>query len=318
MTANTTVSKRDLFPHGRRNPLILAFVLQAGGTAKTTSTVMLGTSLALRGYTVRIFDMDAQCNASEILCRGPQDLTEDQKTIWHLIQGETTLDEVTVPARMWNGEKPADWKPHVDGEYEEFAEIPNLSIVPGDEEMKNCETLMAQEPDSFSWFWELIGLYRSGELVADENEVWLLDLPANFGRITVSILYAMDEDDEVIPPVLVTGKEATALDKVINHELPFIVQKYKNRAASARPRVHHVLLCATPTSSHNSYEYRKTVEMIEAKYPDLLLPKIHFSTVVAGQYRRRCPVRITDPNSRPSKDYESVADALGFPDLEPA
>lgn len=306
---------RDLRPNGRLHPLIIAFLLQSGGTAKTTSTVMLATAIALRGYIVRVFDMDAQCNASEILNRGPEDLAEGQPTIWNLIKAEVGLDEVTVTGRMWNGEKPDDWDP--DEEWAEYSEIPNLFIIPGDSEMKNCETLMANEPDTFQWFWELIGRYRDGDLVAHDNEIWMFDLPANFGRITVSILFGMDENDEVLPPVLVTGKEEGALDKMHLEELPLVVEKYKKRAAPARPRIQHVLLCATPTPSHTGAEFQRTVEAIEEKYAGKVLPHVRFSTVITSQYRRRCPVRITDPTSRPSKDYDAVADALGFPDLIP-
>lgn len=316
MNAKLPAPKRELPPRGRKHPLIIAHLLQSGGTAKTTSTVMNGATIALRGYRVRVFDLDAQCNASETLCCGPDILTPDQPTIWNLIKGEAELDEVTVPARYWNGPQPAGWDSDVDGEWEEHSEIPNLTVVPGDPEMKNCEMLMTNEPDTFTWFWDLICRYTAGELVAEQDEIWLLDLPANFGRITVSILYGMDEDDEVLPPVLVTGKEQGALNKMIRQELPEIVEKYRRRNAPARPRVHHILLCSTPTSSHNAVEYHRTVEEIEATYPDLVLPHVRHSNVITAQYRRRCPVRISDPKQRSTKDYAAVADALGFPDQE--
>ena len=267
---------------------------------------------------MRVFDLDAQCNASETLCCGPSDLDPSQPTVWNLIKGENTLDEVTLQACKWEGQKPGDWDSEVDGEWvDEYTEIPNLYIVPGSPEMKNCEAMMANEPHTFQWFWELISRYHGGQLVAEPNEVWLLDLPANFGRITVSILFGMDEDDEVLPPALVTGKEEGALDKMINIELPEVVNKYKSRLAPARPHIHHILLCATPTSTHKGLEYTRTVGAIEEKYGDKLLPYVRFSTVLTGQYTQRCPVAITDPNSRPSKDYRDVADSLGFPDLVP-
>jgi cellulose biosynthesis protein BcsQ len=277
---------------------------------------MNGTIMALRGYRVRIFDLDAQCNASETLCCGPDDLAPGQKTVWQLIQGEAGLSEVTTQARYYVGQKPDNWDSEADGEWEEFAEIPNLTVVPGDPEMKNCEMLMSTQPETFTWFWDLITRYATGDLVAEKDEVWLLDLPANFGSITVSILYGMDEDDEVLPPVRVTGKEQGALNKMVQDELPAIVERYRRRAAPARPRVHHVLLCDTPTSSHDAVEYHRTVQEIEEAYPDMVLPYVRHSNVITSQYRRRCPIRISDPNQRPTKDYTDVVDALGFPDLE--
>jgi chromosome partitioning protein len=316
VSAKLAKPKRALLPNGRKNPLILAFLLAAGGTTKTTTNIMLGTILALRGYVVKIFDLDSQCNASEILCRGPEDLDEDQRTVWDLISGHASLSDVLVSGRMWNGEKPEDWDDAEDGVWEEYLDIPNLYLVPGDEEMKNLEKEFTKAPEQFSWFWDLISRYRAGDLVAEENEVWLIDLPANYGSITLSTLYGMDEDDEVIPPVLVTGKEAKQLEKLLV-ELREVTDRYKQRAAPARPRVHHILLCGTPTKSHNAAEYHRTVEEIEEAHGDRVLPYVRYSGVAAGQYRQKSPVPITDPKSRPALDYNAVADSLGFPDLEP-
>ncbi len=316
MNSKLPKPKRNLLPNGRRNPLIMAFLLAAGGTTKTTTTVMLGTILALRGYVVRIFDLDAQCNASEILCQGPEDLEENDFTIWDVITGEASLEQATVGARMWNGDKPEDWDAELDGEWEEYLPIPNLYVVPGDEEMKNLEKHFTNNPADFNWFWELVAKYRMGELTAQENEVWLIDLPANYGQVTLSALIGMDEDDEVIPPVLVTGKEAKQLEKLLI-ELSEVTLRYKNKAAPARASVHHILLCGTPTKSHNAAEYQRTVDEIEEAHGDRVLPYVRYSGVAAGQYRQKAPVPITDPKSRPALDYTAVADALGFPDLEP-
>lgn len=316
MNAKLPRPKRTLPPNGRAHPLIMAFLLGAGGTAKTTSTISLGTIFALRGYRVRIFDLDFQCTASEILNHGPNDLDENQPTVFSLIKGDATLDEATVQGRLWNGEKPEGWDDEEDGEYEEYVEIPNLFLVPGDEEMKNCDTYMTTEPDSFQWFWELICRYRDGERTAEENEVWLFDLPATYGRLTVSVLLGMDEHDAVLPPVIVTSKEAGQLDKLID-ELVSVAERYRKRAMPARPRVENVLLCSTPTASHDSREYHQTIDEIEQKFPGKVLPYVRYSAVATSQHRRRCPIPIFDPKSRPATDYNAVADCLGFPDLEP-
>ncbi|MFJ8301363.1 ParA family protein [Streptomyces sp. NPDC094447] len=316
MSSKLPKPKRDLRPKGRMHPLILAFLLAAGGTTKTTTTIMLGTILALRGYTVRIFDLDAQCNASEIANRGPDDLAESDFTVWDLITGEATLEEATVQARMWNGAEPEDWDPEVDGEWDEYLAIPNLFIVPGDERMKNLEKHFASNHSDFSWLYDQTMKYRTGELTARENEVWLMDLPANYGQITLSTITAMDEDDEVIPPVLVTGKEAKQLEKLLI-ELREVTHHYRNKSLPARATVHNILLCGTPTSSHNAAEYQRTVDEIEEAHGDRVLPHVRYSGVAAGQYRQKAPVAITDPKSRPTQDYNLVADCLGFPDLEP-
>ncbi|MEU7228934.1 ParA family protein [Streptomyces chrestomyceticus] len=305
----TLAAVRDLRPRKRLNPLILAMVLAAGGTAKTTSTTILGTILALRGYIVRIFDLDPQCNTSEILGRREEHKDPEQKTVWDLIQGLCTLDEATVQARYRTG---------YDEEGEPlFTEIPNLYLVHGDSQLTDTDTLLANKPQKFNWFYNLTGLYAKGELAAHEREVWLLDLPANYGKLTLSTLIALTEDDEVIPPLLVTGKESGALEKLLRTLLE-MQREFSGDMAPASPTVKNVLLCSTPTSSHNAQEYHDTVAEVERDYPGMVLPYVRHSGVTAKQYRRQVTPPISDPKSAPSVDYEKVADALGFPDLEPA
>ncbi|MFC8537974.1 ParA family protein [Streptomyces sp. NPDC057249] len=308
-TAKTTlVTHRDLRPRGRLHPLILAMVLAAGGTAKTSTTTILGTVLALRGYIVRIFDLDPQCNTSEILGRREEHKEPGQKTVWDLIQGLCTLEEATVSARYRTG-------------YDEnnnplFKEIPNLYVVHGDSQLTDTDTLLANKPNKFSWFYNLTGQYTKGTLEAHEREVWLLDLPANYGKLTLSLLFGMTEDDEVIPPLLVTGKESGALEKLLK-ELLRMQREFSGDMAPAAPTVKNILLCATPTSSHNAQEYHETVEEVERDYPGMVLPHVRHSGFTAKQYRRQVTPPISDPKSAPTLDYEKVADALGFPDLEP-
>ncbi|MFD9248379.1 ParA family protein [Streptomyces bottropensis] len=305
----TLVTHRDLTPRGRLHPLIMAMVLAAGGTAKTTTTTILGTILALRGYRVRIFDLDPQCNCSEILGRREEHRDPDQKTVWDVILGEATLDEATVQARYRTGYD-EDGEPM-------FGEVPNLFVVHGDPQLTNCDTHFANNPHKFYWFVELLRQYEKGILTSQDREVWLLDLPANYGKLTVSALIGMDEEDEVLPPLLVTGKESGALEKLMK-ELLNMHKAFSGAMAPATPTVKNILLCSTPTSKHDAQEYHDTVAEVERDYPGMVLPYVRHSGVTAKQYRLQVTPPISAPKSAPTVDYESVADALGFPDLESA
>ncbi|MFF4188104.1 ParA family protein [Streptomyces sp. NPDC001691] len=300
------VTKR-LRPNGRAHPLIIAALLAAGGTAKTTTSTILATILALRGYKVRLFDFDAQCNSSETLCRGPEEYSGPN--VWDLITKKKSLEEVTVTGRYRSG--------YDDKGKPVFKNIPNLYLVPATPELKHADVNLALEQKNFYWLVDLCGAYEDGDREADENEVWLFDLPANYGRLTVTTMVAMEEEDEVLPPLLVTGKEDKALVKLHN-ELRDMNKDYASRSAPASPTVHHVLLCATPTSRHDALEYSETIERVEARHGDQVLPYVRYSGVVAGQYSKQCTTPISDPKSFPTLDYEAVADALGFPDLESA
>jgi cellulose biosynthesis protein BcsQ len=308
MSKPKLVRPRDLLPGGRRNPLILAMVLAKGGTAKTTSTTIIGTILALYGYVVRIFDLDAQCNASEILGRKEEDRDPGQQTVWDLIQGLCTLEEATVPAQ-YRQDVDEDGNPV-------FAEIPNMYVVHGDMRLTDTDILMANKPQRFYWFANLINQYKTGALEARENEIWLLDLPANYGKLTLSALLGLTEDDEVIPPMLVTSEESGALEKLFRALLD-MQEEFQGGIAPASPSVKHVLLCSTPTTKHDAEEYVKTVEEVERDYPGMVLPYVRYSGVVASQYRKQCTTPIFAPKSAPSRDYTDVVHALGFHDLTP-
>ncbi|WP_051710388.1 ParA family protein [Streptomyces sp. NRRL S-350] len=299
--------RKRLRPNDRLHPLIIAFLLAAGGTAKTTSTVAIACILALRGYKVVVFDLDAQSNASETLCQGEEQRKPGSKTVWDLINKRATLEETLLPGRF---------RVALGTSEDCFREIPNLYVVPGDPELIDADTIFATQRQKFYWFADLTAAYEDGKLTADDNEIWLLDLPANYQGVTVTSMIAMEEEDEVIPPLLVTGKEAGALKKLYK-ALEKMRDDNVGRGAPANPTVHNILLCATPTPSHSAKEYHETVEKVELDNPGKILPYVRYSGVAAAQYSKQCPVSISADSSAPALDYEAVVDALGFPDLEP-
>jgi chromosome partitioning protein len=80
-------------PHLR----ILAVANQKGGVGKTTTAINLGTALAAVGETVLVIDIDPQGNASTGL---GIDRTPHQKSSYHVLIGEATLDEVIVESAI--------------------------------------------------------------------------------------------------------------------------------------------------------------------------------------------------------------------------
>ncbi|MBG7704916.1 ParA family protein [Streptomyces sp. MC1] len=306
--STTTLPRRNLRPGGRNWPLLLAAFIITGGSAKTSSIVMLATTLALRGYKVRVFDFDHQRSASHILC-AMDELPAGHGTIWDLMHG-AALDECSVPARYVS--VPADPQAGTEAEYEE---IEGLSIVPGSRDVKNFDTESAQDGMMLTWFRELCDAYDG------DDDVWLLDLPASLSKLVVSALIPFQEDDEIVPPVLVTSKEETDL-KATFEELAEMRRQQNARARlrKTEPTIKHILMCGTPTPGRPDTEGELTVESMTHTYGQhFSLHKVRWSSVIRQQHRRQAPVHAYgNKNAAPIEDYNKIATALGFVDLNPA
>jgi chromosome partitioning protein len=78
---------------GKRRARRVAILNQKGGTGKTTTAVNLAAGIADRGYDVLLIDLDAQGNVGTALgVRG-------ELSLYHLLVGEKSLDDVIIPVR---------------------------------------------------------------------------------------------------------------------------------------------------------------------------------------------------------------------------
>ncbi|MFJ5645859.1 ParA family protein [Streptomyces sp. NPDC093223] len=309
MSNKTLPRRRNTRPGGRNWPLLLAAFIISGGTAKTSSIIMLAVTLALRGWKVRVFDLDHQRSASHIAC-AMDELPAGQPTIWDLMHG-ASLDECSVPARYVT--IPAD--PEAGRAEAVYETIEGLHIVPGSREVKNFDTESAMDGLLHTWFRELCDSYDG------DDDVWLLDLPASLSKMVVSALLPFQEDDELVPPVLVTSKEATDL-KATFEELGEMRRQHNQRSRTRKtaPTIKHILMCGTPTPGRPDAEGELTVEAMKATYgKDFTLHTIRWSSVIRQQHRRQAPVHAFGArNAAPIEDYNKVATSLGFVDLESA
>jgi chromosome partitioning protein len=303
-----TLPRRNLRPGGRNWPLLLAAFIITGGSAKTSTIIMLAVTLALRGYKVRVFDFDHQRSASHILC-AMDELEAGQGTIYDLMHG-ASLDECSVPGRYLA--VPADPEDGVEAEYET---IENLSVVPGSRAVKNFDTEAANDGMLLAWFRELCDAYDG------DDDVWLMDLPASLSKLVVSALIPFQEDDEIVPPVLVTSKEETDL-KATFEELGEMrkQQNQRSRRRKTEPTIKNILMCGTPTPGHPDTEGDITVKSMQQTYAGhFQLHTVRWSSVIRQQHRRQAPVHaFGNRNAAPIEDYNKVATAMGFVDLNQA
>jgi chromosome partitioning protein len=144
---------------------IYAIANQKGGVGKTTTAVNLAACVAEAGYDALLVDIDPQCNATVGLGL-PKAL---EHTVYDLLSGTATLDQVVVPAsqeRLW--------------------------VAPAGPDLAGATVELPRIPGSE------LRLKQALEGVRSRYAFTLLDCPPSLGPLTVNALVAADR---VIVPV---------------------------------------------------------------------------------------------------------------------
>ena len=152
-------------PIGRGETRLISVANQKGGVAKTTTSVNLGTALALRGHRVLVVDLDPQANATTGL---GLDRRAVERTTYDLLAAEATVEEVVRP--------PA---------------IKNLSIVPASLDLAGAEIELAGAMAREKRLAEALASTRG------RFEIVFLDCPPSLGLLTVNALAAAE--DLIVP-----------------------------------------------------------------------------------------------------------------------
>ncbi|MFF8790816.1 ParA family protein [Streptomyces sp. NPDC015125] len=297
--STTSVVDPRFRPKRRNWPLIWAYIIECGGSTKSTSATSMAVTAALRGYPGVVFDLDSNMSSTTVLGYN-EDALKGKKTAIDLLYGKATLDQVALPARYRIGDG--------DDPEEDFAPIPNLRVVPSSPAMAGADLAIAEDADRNDWFAEILRSYEG------DDTVFYLDFPASYGKMPYSVLRMLDEEDSVIPSIKADPKDVK-LVKRLTDELERIRDKNRGRrSVPGRPTLNHLLLTGTPTPTYNEAAARRAAAAAEAKYSSVLLPYIRYSADAKKLYEDEVPLPILLPNSVPSVDYRKVMTHLGFVD----
>lgn len=146
---------------------IIAFANQKGGVGKTTTCINLAAYVAVMGKKVLVVDLDPQGNATSGL---GIDKTDELKTVYDLISGDTSVDEVVKPTL-----------------------IEDLDILPSTVDLAGAELEMVEMPQREKIVKGILDPLRA------KYDFIMIDCPPSLGLITVNALTACDS---VIIPML--------------------------------------------------------------------------------------------------------------------
>ena len=145
---------------------IISFTNQKGGVGKTTTCINLAAYVAAMGKKVLVLDLDSQGNATSGL---GIEKNKDLKTIYDVISGDTSLDEVIKPTLL-----------------------ENLDIIPATVDLAGAEIEMVQMPQREKIIKGIL------EPVKNSYDFIMTDCPPSLGLITVNALTA---SDSIIIPI---------------------------------------------------------------------------------------------------------------------
>lgn len=137
---------------------IIAFANQKGGVGKTTSCINLAAYVAVMGSKVLVLDLDPQGNATSGL---GIDKEKDMKTIYDLISGDSTVEEVI-----------------------QQTQIQDLDIIPSTVDLAGAELEMVQMPQREKIIKGIL------DSIKDNYDFIMIDCPPSLGLITVNALTA--------------------------------------------------------------------------------------------------------------------------------
>ena len=133
---------------------------QKGGVGKTTCAVNIGFELARRELSVLMIDLDPQANLSFWCGQDPDSLSQ---TVYNVLKGEKTLEDVIVPIRE------------------------NVSLVPSN------ILLASLEREIFASIGYERRLKKALKPVFKHYDHIIIDSPPSLGSLTVNGLVAADE-----------------------------------------------------------------------------------------------------------------------------
>lgn len=246
---------------------IIAFANQKGGVGKTTTCVNVAAYMAMMGKRILIVDLDPQGNAtSGVGIKKSKDL----KTIYDLIDGESSFDEAIQPTI-----------------------VENLFIIPSTVDLAGAEVELIQIPQREKVVKKLL------DEIKDSYDFILIDCPPSLGLITVNALTA---SDSVIIPMQCEFYAMEGITQLMN---TIRLIKYH-----LNPNIDIEGVVMTMKEKRFNLTNQVSNEIIKVFNKKVYVTTIPRNVRLAEAPSHGLPVALYDSNSKGAEAYLSLAEEI--------
>lgn len=252
---------------GRIMGKIIAFANQKGGVGKTTTCINVATYMALMGKRVLILDIDPQGNATSAVGITK---TKDLKTIYDLIDGQSSYDEVIQPTI-----------------------VENLYIIPSTVDLAGAEVELIQIPQREKVIKRIL------DEIKESYDFILIDCPPSLGLITVNALTAADS---VLIPMQCEFFSMEGITQLMN---TIRLIKYH-----LNPDLEIEGVVMTMKDKRSNFTNQVSNEIIKFFNKSVYLTTIPRNIRLAEAPSHGLPVALYDANSKGAEAYLSLAEEI--------
>lgn len=246
---------------------IIAFANQKGGVGKTTTCINVATYMALMGKRVLILDIDPQGNATSAVGITK---TKDLKTIYDLIDGQSSYDEVIQPTI-----------------------VENLYIIPSTVDLAGAEVELIQIPQREKVIKRIL------DEIKESYDFILIDCPPSLGLITVNALTAADS---VLIPMQCEFFSMEGITQLMN---TIRLIKYH-----LNPDLEIEGVVMTMKDKRSNFTNQVSNEIIKFFNKSVYLTTIPRNIRLAEAPSHGLPVALYDANSKGAEAYLSLAEEI--------
>jgi chromosome partitioning protein len=249
---------------------VVSFAVQKGGTAKTTTTIMLGAWLALKGKKILIIDLDPQANATECLVN-PLTIGS-APCLRELLLGESDIHSVI----------------------RQSSDIANLDFIP------SKPTMLIDE--YFGRFVGLLPHILRGKLqeVRNKYDYIFCDCPPNLLHFTKNALWT---SDYIVTPLEPEPLAVDGLERLVTDILPDVYKENPDLKVGGAIIVHR----AQRTRIYIPEEARQRIDSLLSSGMRFRV-EIPLDQTLTQMRDYNQPACIYARNSQGSIYYEALAD----------